>query len=40
MMEVLWFLLCTIGLLGFGFYLFLRGIGNFLLTLFGRKKND
>ena len=37
-MELLWFLLVTIGLLGWAIYSIGKGIGNFILTLFGRKK--
>lgn len=37
-MELLWFLLVTIGLFGWFVYFVVKGLGEFILTLFGRKK--
>lgn len=37
-MELLWFMLVTIGLFGWFVYAIFKGLGNFILTLFGRKK--
>lgn len=36
-MELLWFLLVTVGLFGWGIYAIVKGCGKFLLKLFGRE---
>lgn len=37
-MELLWFMLVAVGLFGWAVYSIVRGLGEFILTLFGRKK--
>jgi len=37
-MELLWFILVTIGLFGWFVYAIFKGLGTFILTLFRRNK--
>lgn len=39
-MELLWFMLVTIGLFGWFVYAIFKGLGTFILTLFGRNKQN